>query len=667
MSFARDEASIRFEQELLKDVEFKLEAWEGFERYHRLYRHTVTISTEDGSLDLGEFPLQEAEIQLDCHDGEELKRNARRIRGIIASAALHADEANLFLYTFTLVPRLYLLSQQQTSRIFQEMSSKEIIGEILQEHGVQFEMRLKNEPRKREYCVQFEESDLDYVARLAEDDGYTFYVDQDQDKVIFVDDPSKLDKAGPQETFLWDPGEGLAQFPDETLDAFEEVRSVTWAQAAVRDYNYRTPETDLLKGVGADDGYGVGYTYLQGHTTLEEAETLARVRLEERRAFRRLITASSTMRSAEVGRSFNIAEHPTIEEEEKFQIIELRHHYQGHHYRNTFLCIPLETPYRPPRITPRPRIPGLQTATVVGPDGPWPQGQSSKDIYVDELGRIKVLFHWDLDRSRNERSSCWIRLRRAYAGPGYGRWFLPRVGNEVLVAFLHGDVDRPIVVGSVHNAENMPPVKLPDDKTQNTLRMPSTNELRFEDKEGQEEIYLHAQRNHTRAVENCESISVGANRSKTVNADQVSVIKGTFTETITGETRILIEEGALEHDVANNSATYHVKDDITEHYEETLTTKVTDAVVIQSTSSEIVIKAKTDIRFVTGASTFLLRQDGYIQLSGVKLSVDGAARVSVHGGSVTHRADITHDVTGAMVTSTGTQVNVLRGAMVMVN
>jgi type VI secretion system secreted protein VgrG len=666
MAFPPDVASIRFSQSELEGIDYRLEAWEGFEQYHRIPEQVVVIRTESGDLDLAEFQLKAAKLVIDCHDADELISGGREINTLIRQVSVSADESNQFLYVFHLVHKLWLLTRNRFSRIFQEKSSKEIIVEVLGEAGVDLEMKLSKEPRKREYCVQYEETDFAFISRLAEDDGYTFFVDLWDDKVIFVDNPRNLEDASPMKKFKWNPGLGLVQEEPETVGGLESTKRKTWATAKVKDYNYRTPDVDLTREA-TRDGQGGGYMYLTGHTTTEEGEVISRLRLDERTAEGEVLEAMSTIRSVTAGVKFELKDFPADSYNREYQVVRVTHHYQNGHYRNEFACIPADVVYRPPRVTPRPVISGLQTAIVVGPDGYKAQEQSAKDLYVDELGRIKVLFHWDLDTSRKERSSCWIRLMREYAGPGYGVWHLPRVGNEVLVAFLNGNPDRPVVVGSVHHAGNVPPVKLPEDKTQNTSLMPSTNELRFEDKEGQELVYMHAQKDHTRVVENDESITVGKDRSKIVSGNQTATIKGTFTETITKDTKITIVEGKYSHDVAKGTASYHVKGDVSETYEGKQTTTVTKEIDITSETAHIHLMAATKITLEVGASSLTMTAGGSIELKGIDIAIDGSGSVNIHGASVTSAADADHNINGTTVNSNATAMNTVRGGMVMLN
>jgi len=577
MKMVASEANVRFVQDDLQDREYTIEAWQGYEEFNRVSEHVVVIKCRDSDLKLEDFFLKTASLEIDCYKDKDAMET-RTIKGVIRKVTVDMDEANQFLYTFFVVPQLWKLSQTENTRIFQEMSSKQIVQKIVGDYGLSMEMSLSSAPRTREYCVQYQESDLNFISRLAEDDGFYFFFKQDEDKVIFINKPTSLKDAAPLKEFAWDPGEGLVQQMPETIRAFEGRQQPRWKQVLVKDYNFRTPETDLLKQDQKDAGLGSSYQFITGHTNGSEGETLARVRLEEHRAGMDVITIDSSVRSAAVGTKFKLIDLPMASyNDTSYQIIKVNHHFQTRNYRNTFSCIALDTPYRPPRLTPRPRIQGLQTALVVGPAGFQAQGNSAQDLYVDEMGRIKVLFHWDLDQSRKENSSCWVRLMREYAGPGYGIFFLPRVGNEVLVSFLEGDPDRPIVVGSVHHANNEPPIQEPANKTQNTLLMPSTNELRFEDKEGSEQIYLHAQKDHIRAVENNETITVGNDRSKTVGNNETTHVEVNRTETVGGDETITID--------GDRTRTVHGKETITIDGKLSTTVKRTESRLVYLTRS----------------------------------------------------------------------------------
>lgn len=561
MKLTADQARIRFVQDDLKNLEYTLERWEGREELGRLSEHHVVLRTRTGNLKLSDLFLKPATIEIDCYQ-DPTTTKLKKINGIIRKCSMRADEQQHYLYTFIVSPSLWRLSQCENTRIFQEKNSAQIIQQVIETYGYSCTMSLLTQPRTREFCVQYQESDLAFVSRLAEDDGFYFYFDQEQDQVIFLDASSQMPDSAPLTHYRWDPGQGLVRQLPETVTAFENDQQPRWRQVMVKDYNYKTPDSEMIEQWLSQDGEGSSYMYGVGFTKSGEGEAYAKLRLEEHRLAGDVLTLTSDIRSANAGVLFEFTDFPASVYNMKYQIIGIEHHYSSGAYYNTFQCLPLTTPFRPLRVTRRPVIPGLHIATVVGPDGPAAQGASAQDIYIDEMGRIKVLFNWDLDTSRAEASSCWARLISPYAGPGYGSFCIPRVGNEVLIAFLEGNPDRPIVVGSTQNGDNSPPLTLPGNKSRNTMKTPSGNEIRFEDKEGNEQVFINATKDQDSQVGNNETHTVANNRTKDIGVDETTTVGANRTESVGSNESITI--GANQNLVIGGNRTKSVGADDTE-------------------------------------------------------------------------------------------------------
>jgi type VI secretion system secreted protein VgrG len=294
----------------------------------------------------------------------------------------------------------------------------------------------------------------------------------------------------------------------------------------------------------------------------------------------------------------------------------------GPDYSNTFTCLPDAVVFRPPRTTPRPVVQGMQTAIVVGPSG--------EEIYVDKFGRVKVQFHWDREGKKDENSSCWVRVSQTNAEKGFGAMHIPRIGCEVIVAFLEGDPDQPLIVGRVYHAENMPPYGLPDGKTisgikSKTYKGAGYNEMIMDDTPGKELVRIHAQKNMSTKVLHDQDLTVVNDRSVKVT--------GKLTEVITKDTKIKIISGTYEHDVAGNKATYHVQGDLKETYSAKQTTAVTGT-IDYSSAADIKISAKTNIVITVGSSSLKMDKDGNIDLTGVKIKIHGSDLVHSDGNKV---------------------------------
>ncbi|RKG79717.1 type VI secretion system Vgr family protein [Corallococcus terminator] len=444
-------------------------------------------------------------------------------------------------YRVTVVPRLWTLRHTRRSRIFQELTVPQIVHKVLEQGQVEHRLALSSSYRKRDYCVQYRESDLAFVSRLLEEEGIFYLFEHGEDAHTMV----LGDAASANPAMMGDPKLVFRErsrmvAPKEFIHSLSAKLEVQPGAVAMRDFNFTRPAQDLGATTSADDGESALeiYDYPGLYEDPGAGKALAKIRLEELRARVETVSGASYSRRICAGHTFELAEHPDSALNRKYLPLSVKH--TGHQiealvaeqaslgakegYLNEFLCQPATVPFRPLRSTPRPVIPGAQTAIVVGPSG--------EEIHTDEHGRIKVQFHWDREGKSDDKSSCWIRVSQAWAGPGWGALYLPRIGQEVVVEFLEGDPDRPIITGSVYNGQNPPPIDLPAEKTKSTLRSSSSpggdgfNELRFEDAAGSEEVYFHAQKDLNIVVENDKTQLVGGNETLLVKKDRSRTIEG---------------------------------------------------------------------------------------------------------------------------------------------
>ncbi|HSP77252.1 MAG TPA: type VI secretion system tip protein TssI/VgrG, partial [Myxococcaceae bacterium] len=415
------------------------------------------------------------------------------------------------------------------------------LHKVLNEAMVEHELSLNGSYLPRTYCVQYRESDLEFVHRLMEEEGIFYYFGHTEDAhTMVLRDASLTCPAMPGEPRLVfrEPSKMVAL--SESVHAFTSSREVQPGAVSLRDFNFVQPEQDLTTGSTSDEGETALeiYDYPARYEEPGTGKALAKVRLVELRAQVEQLEGASNCRRLCVGHTFELDEHPVGELNHDYLLLSVRHEglqpevltfeqtsrRKKHSYTNSFTCMPAQVPYRPKRNTPRPFIAGAQTAVVVGPPG--------EEIHTDEHGRIKVQFHWDREGKRDDKSSCWIRVSQAWAGPGWGALYLPRIGHEVVVEFLEGDPDRPLVTGNVYNGQNPPPVDLPAEKTRSTLRSSSSpggngyNEFRFEDSAGEEQIFLHAQKDFSIVVENDKVQEVRGNETLLVKKDRSRTIEG---------------------------------------------------------------------------------------------------------------------------------------------
>ena len=439
---------------------------------------------------------------------------------------------------------------------------------------------------------------------------------------------------------------------------------------ALDDYDFTKPKADLtVKAKLVEPHERADYEvfdwpgeYLQ----TDDGEHYVRARIDEFHAGFDRAEAECNVREIAVGRLFTLANAPRRDQEREYLIVGgvyvLRDDAyetsaeEGATYQCQFTALQSRQQFRPARTTPAPKVQGPQTAVVVGPAG--------EEIWTEKHGRVKVQFHWDRYGKNDENSSCWIRVSHPWAGKGWGAVAIPRIGQEVVVDFLEGDPDQPIITGRVYNADTMPPYTLPGGAVvsgikSNTHKGKGYNEISMDDTAGKEKITIHGQYDMNTTVEHDQSNTIHNNRSTKVD--------GTETETIDGATKITITSGTYDHNVAGNTAHYHVSGALKEDYDATQTTTVGNEITITSKSTFIHIQAATEIKLSVGASTLLMKSNGQIKLTGVNIGIDGSTQVNVHGGQVVSEAVTAHHITGASVVSEAKARTRSRGHVVLLN
>jgi type VI secretion system secreted protein VgrG len=629
------------------------------ERISSPFELNVSLASED-EIKFDDVVGKEALLTLLGEDTD------RYCHGIISKFMFTGSSDRFYLYQARVVPSLWLLSLEQDCRIFQNKTVEDIVKQILQDGGItsdRFDFRLQNKPPQREYCVQYRETDLNFISRLLEEEGIFYFFEHTKSKHVLVFGDS---------TVAYQPIQGKADVTfnpagmvpgEEYVYGFNFSQRVYSGKITQKDFNFEKPSLDL-KSEEPDKSYPKleVYDYPGKYLDQGRGKKLTQIRLQESMTYKEKAEGQSACPRFIPGFKFKLKDHERKNLNQEYLLVELIHNgtqpqsleersdsEEGTTYSNDFMGIPSPVTFRPEKKTPKTIVEGMQTAWVTGPKG--------EEIYTDEYGRVKVQFHWDREGKKDEKTTCWLRVAQFWAGKGWGSVFIPRVGDEVLVDFLEGDPDKPIIVGSFYNEDAKPLYKLPDEKTKSTIKTksypndPGFNEIRFEDKKGKEEIYIHAERDENEVIKNNRSISVG----------------GTHTETIKGDTKIKITDGIYDHDVAANTAKYHVMSDLTEDYDATQTTTVAREISITSEGASIHITAATEIKLEVGASTFLMKSDGSIQLSGVNLAINGQQSVNTGGMSITSEATADHNIKGAIVISEGSATNTVKGGMVMLN
>ncbi|SDE44065.1 type VI secretion system Vgr family protein [Ruegeria marina] len=496
------------------------------------YRYEVTAVSKNPDLKSEDILGQSVTVQV---NGEI---NERHFHGYVDEFRFGGvTEEGMARYVLVLRPKLWFLSKSTDNRIFQKKSVPDIIEHILDQHGATpYELKLKKSYPPREYCVQYAESDLNFVERLMQHEGiwYFFEFRDGEEKLILVDDNEKLETADGYEIVPYLMNARPAAISEEGISEWHRIDSVVSAGWTHTDYDFTRPSADL---VAKDENMfeteladRQRYSYPGYYKEHARGKDLAKVRNIAVQARAKRAEAQAWAQGPASGHRFKLTEHPRDAENADFFILRADYdiweaqYFSGQGFRGAqdgfevrWLVQPFDLPYHPPRRARAPVMRGPQTAVVVGPPG--------EEIYTDEYSRVKVQFHWDREGVEDEHTTCFIRVSSVWAGSGWGFIQVPRIGQEVIVDFLEGDPDQPIITGRVYNAEQMPPYALPSNATQSGWKSNSSpggggfNELRFEDAKGNEEVYFQAEKDHNELVKNNESRTIGNDFYESVGND----------------------------------------------------------------------------------------------------------------------------------------------------
>jgi type VI secretion system secreted protein VgrG len=608
--------------------------------------------------------------------------NAKRYLSGVCAALREGQEVrasqgdqNFIRYRAEVMPAFWLLSRKVRTRIFQQKSVTDILKEVITGvTGLDVSWQINAQMKPRDYVVQYRESDFAFASRLMEEEGiFYFFKHTSSGHQMVVSDNAQA--------FVDVPAPAKVLFDDITsaenelrISVWEKKQELTSGKVTFWDYCFEMPDKNLAADqsiratgkagtishqlkVGGNDQFEI-YDYPGGYAgrfdgvapggsdqaaKLQDIFTdntrTAVTRMQQEAVRGLTITGGSDCRHFVSGGKFTLDGH--FNANGSYLLTRVTHDasLRGAYtaggsvpldYSNTFECLPGDVPFKPDRTTPRPLVHGTQTATVVGPSG--------EEIFTDKYSRVKVQFHWDREGKNDASSSCWIRVGTTWAGKQWGTIHIPRIGQEVIVAFLEGDPDQPIIVGSVYNAQQMPPYTLPDNKTQSGIKTRSTlkgaaenfNELRFEDKKGSEQVYFHAEKNFDRVVENNDTLKVGSDKAD--DGSQTIEIYKNRTETVkTGDEKVTIEQGNRTHSVKkDDTLTVEGKQTITITGNQALTIKTGDQ-TIQVNSGKIATQAQVSIELKVGAAS------AKIEPAAITLSV-GAGTVKVEAEGITLQA-----------------------------
>jgi len=527
----------------------------------------VELLSKRGDIAIDEILAKTVNIRM-----ETAADQVRHLDGYVTRFAQVGMHGRFHRYRATVRPWLWFLSRTADCRIFQEMNVVDIVTQVFGDHNfAAFEFKTTASYPKREYCVQYRETDLNFVMRLLEEEGLYFHFEHDESKhtMIIADSYSAHPPCPGYETIPFAQATRSTGLEKEYVHEWTLAREVQPGNYVLEDFDFKKPSSELLSKSAFERSHvladGEVFDYPGLYLTGADGTQLARTRIEELQHQFEQCRGRANARGIRTGHLFKLTEQPREDQNREYLVIstDIDLEYsdyesldsRGSSFDCRFRVLESQQPFRPRRVTPRPMVQGPQTAIVVGPAG--------EEIYTDEFGRVKVQFHWDRYGQKNESSSCWIRVSHPWAGKNWGMVAIPRIGQEVIVEFLEGDPDRPIITGRVYNAEQMPPYELPANKTQTGIKSRSSmsgspanfNEIRFEDKKGSEQVYIHAEKNQDIVVENDETHTVGHDRTKDIGHDETTTVGHDRTETVGNNETITIGVNRTETVGSNESIT----------------------------------------------------------------------------------------------------------------
>jgi type VI secretion system secreted protein VgrG len=639
-----------------------LQGFSGQEGVSTPFSFTLDLVSQEASVSANDLLRTAAVVTLELAGGEQ-----RVIHGLINRFVQLGQAHELTFYRAEIVPWVWFLSLSSDCKIFQNLSVLEIVEQVFKDQGYSdFEVKCVRNYPTREYCVQYRETHLNFVSRLLEEEGiFYFFQHSDSKHVLTLADDTSAVKPCPGQSKVRISPAPEAAHEEDFVTAFEREHAAYVGTVTLRDYDHLQPSLRLESAVSGDGREEI-YDYPGNYTQLDDGERLARLQLEEQEAWHEIVRGESTCRSLQSGFSFDLEEHYLKEANQTYQLLHVRHSGRGRayraresasafDYRNDFVAIPHSVPFRPPRTTPKPVVQGSQTALVVGKAG--------EEIWVDKHGRVKVQFYWDRDGKKDENSSCWVRVSSTWAGKNWGFVQIPRIGQEVIIDFLEGDPDLPIITGRVYNAEQVPPYDLPSGQTFSGVKSRSTkggagdnfNEIRFEDLKGSEELYIHAEKDKKVVVENDKTESVGHDRKRTVGNDEGIEIGNNKTETVRKNKDVKVGEDLTEK--VGQNETLSVDKDRTRTVKgresvsvdkdqgvtigKNRTLKVDDNLTedvgkdrTETIGKKLVIDAGDEIILQTGSASIVMKKSGDIFIKGKKINVKASGDIVMKGSQI---------------------------------
>lgn len=696
------------------DGELRVLKFNGNEGISKPFRYAIKLAALDSEIDFNTIVGKSACLSISHETGE------RYVNGIVTRFTQFGKSGTGRRYTIyhaEFVPLIWLLKYRHGCRIFQNMTFEGIIRQVFQDAGVgnnYYRFTLTGTHNSHEYCVQYRESDFNFISRLMEEEGIFYYFDHTEDMhVMVIADNSSAHSEIESSTIVFNESTSMV-YDQEYVYEFKFLQQVKPSSASLRDFNYERPslgmDTMALSGdenlLPEEENLEI-YDYPGNYQDPDFGAEIVSIKLDSLKTNRQMGIGKSICRRFLPGYRFTLDRHYRSSFNQEYLITHLvnsgtqplgeNSDEEGFQYNNNFECIAYSVPFRPPRKTPKPVIDGAQTAYVVGPSG--------DDIYFDELGRVKVQFHWDRVGRNDENSSCWVRVSDGYAGQNHGIQFTPLIGDEVIVDFLEGDPDRPIIVGRVYNAANMPPLK-PQDRIQNVILTPYQHRLLMDDKGahitlntgGKETVKMSDGKKDTDFGNN---INISTADAHFIQLADGSKAQGITISTLKGN-MVVLDDKNENITVITTNGHIAVLDDknkkieikSTDSHSITIDDQGQSITVVDSSDQhkfQIDISGQKLIISTDSGSIDMLAPSGTVTIkasqvdidasqgieakAGTDVKINGGTNVNIEAGmemtskglNVTSEAGLQHSIKGTMVSAEASGIHTIKGGLVEIN
>jgi len=624
------------------------------EEISRLFEFQVVALSDDPDISADDLLGTDAAVSVEVTDGKK-----RWFHGIVATFGIEGVAGRDFSYRITVRPWAWLMTRSADVRIFQEKSTVEIVESVFNEYQGNFVNELKGTYAARTYCVQYRETDFNFVSRLLEEEGIFYYFRHSEDKheLVLADEPGTHAQVDGYADIVYMEHEG-AHAEATYINDWHMRHEIQPGKFTLSDYDFEKPSTALKSNtVATERAHGEAahevYDYPGLYLEKDKGNARAQIRVDEQASRFTRFTGQGNTPGLVTGTRFTLAHHPRDDQNVEYLVLQTQVEMRQAGYESgdagddtrfhcRFVAQLFAEPYRPARSTRKPTVAGPQTALVVG-------GGEAGDIETDKHGRIKVQFHWDREGKKNAESSCWLRVATSWAGNGWGMISLPRLGQEVVVAFLEGDPDQPLVVGSVYNGEQLPPYVLPDNATVSTWKSRTKkgatdkfNELRFEDNPGKEYVLMQAQKDKLEVIKATSWAQIGA--------DEHRIVKNDRFETVEGESHLT------------------VKKEVRQKFEDKLHFKVLKDMLLE-TQGQHSLKAANDISVQSGGKYSIKAGMDMHAKAGMNVAIEGGMNLHVKGGIsvvIEGGIDLTLKAGGSFV-HIGPAGVAISGPMVLIN